>query len=173
MLVVLPAGIAQAGCLSQQGYVFNVISYSPLRLDGFGKPKILQNNASTTATLSLSQQSSGTAEWSVNASVSVSAKYSFWVISGDVTATVGGSYTKSNYESQTVTISLPVPAHQYGILQGGVFRRPAYGHYYYDNGNCTFTSGEYINVKLPVVADAYADTTNSTGNVPWDQNNQN
>ena len=91
------------------------------------------------------------------------------LIKASVTVTVGGSYTSSNTESATVTTTINVPSHQYGILQGGVFRRVTTGHYYFDYGNCTYTAGSTITTKLPITADGYAATTNTTGNVPWDQ----
>lgn len=139
-------------------------------MDGFGKPRVLQNLSSGTNTITFTQTSTGTSQWQVNGSVSGTAGYDFAVIKAGVTVTVGGSYTTTNSVSQTTSINLPVPAGQYGILQGGVFRRITQGHYYYDYGNCTYSAGSYPTSKLPVVADGYATATNTTGNIPWDQN---
>ena len=37
------------------------------------------------------------------------------------------------------------------------------------HGNCTYTAGSTITTKIPITADGTAATTNTTGNVPWDQ----
>lgn len=151
------------------GYQYNVITDHGRILDGKGQPTILQNNASTTATLELSQTESGTVEWSVNGSVTGTGSYDFAVISGSVAATVGGSYTSSEATDQTVRVSLPVPSREYGIIQGGAFRQSTYGHYYYLYGNCATGDSKYITTKVVYRAQGFADTTNSTGSVPWDQ----
>ena len=105
----------------------------------------------------------------MNGSVSGSASYNFAVVSAAVTVTIGGSYASTSSTSQTVTAGMVVPNGRYGILQDGVFRRVSTGHYFFDNGNCTFTTGSTITTKLPYKADGYAATVNTTGRVPWDQ----
>lgn len=160
---------APDGCISTRGYLYGSVVNHGLVLDGMGTPKIFHNGTSSTATQSLAQSSTGTSQWSVNGSVSVTGSYEFGPIKAGVTATVGGSYTTSNGETQTVTATISIKPGYYGILQGGVFRRYTTGHYYYDNGNCTYTTGSTISVKIPVVADGYDSTTNTSGNVPWDQ----
>lgn len=166
---VAHAGEGPLGCISDRGYNYDNVVNRGLILDGKGTARIFQNNTASDATLALSQTASGTVQWSVNGSISGTAGYDFAVIKASVTAVVGGSYTTSNSVSQTVTVTITVHPHYYGILQGGVFRRYTSGHYYYDYGNCTYSTGSTIYTKLPVVADGYAATTNTTGVVPWDQ----
>ena len=168
--VSTPASAATSGCLSDRGNHFDVTSNQGLRLDGFGSPRILYNGTSSPATLSFTQSSTGTSQWQVNGSVSGTAGFDFLAIKGGVTATVGGSYTSSNAVNQTTTVNITVPVNQYGILQGGVFRRITQGHYFYDYGNCTYSAGSWPTTKLPVTADGFATATNSSGNVPWDRN---
>jgi hypothetical protein len=156
-------------CASDRGYIYDNVSNKGLVLDGFGTARIFQNGTGSNATQSLAQSSTGTSQWSVNGSVSGTSGFNFAVIKGSVTATAGGSYTSTHAETSTVTATITIPGHQYGILQGGVFRRVTTGHYYYDNGNCTYTAGSTITTKIPVAADGQAATTNTTGNVPWDQ----
>jgi hypothetical protein len=164
---------ANAACVSDRGYQYVINTTKPhgLILDGFGKPTITHNGTLDNETLSLAQGSTGTSEWSVNASVSGTAGFSFAVVDASVTATIGGSYTNSNSETQTVTVTITIRPKYYGILQGGVFRRVTTGHYFFDNGNCTYTTGSTITTKVPVTSDGSASATNTTGVVPWDQNN--
>jgi hypothetical protein len=156
-------------CATQSGYRFDSIVNHGLILDGKGVPKILHNGTKNLETLTFTQTSSGTVQWSVNGSITATGGYDFAVIKANVSVTVGGSYTKSTTVSETVTVKMTVPVGYYGILQGGVFRRYVTGHYYYVYGNCTFTQGSTIGVKLPFPNQGYDTTVNTTGKVPWDQ----
>jgi hypothetical protein len=163
------AGVANAACVSDRGPYYYVTSDHGLRLDGWGKPAIAHNGTQNNATLSMTQASEGTSQWLVNGELGGSTGFSWGPIKIGVEAKVGGSYSQTNSESQSKTLSITIRPGYYGILQTGVFRRYTTGHYGYDNGNCTFQPEKTITTKLPITADGYDTATNTTGNVPWDQ----
>jgi hypothetical protein len=168
-LVAGTSGVAQAQCASDRGYYYYVTSDHGLVLDGKGKPTIVHNGTKNNETLAMSQSSSGTVQWSVNGEVGGSGGVDFGIVKIGVENKIGGSYTQSNSESQTKTVTITIRPGYYGILQTGVFRRYTYGHYGFDNGNCTVSNERTITTKLPITADGSDSTTNTTGRVPWDQ----
>jgi hypothetical protein len=164
------AALASAqACVSERGYQYGITKNYGKILDGKGTPKIYHNGSGRDSTFTLSQTESGTVDWSVNASITATVNYDFFAISGSVSATIGGSYAKSTSTSQTVSATITIPNNEYGILQGGVFRQHTYGHYFFDNGNCTYTTGSYIDTKIVYPSEGMSSAVNTTGTVPWDQ----
>lgn len=156
-------------CVTKAGYRFGSIVNHGLILDGKGVPTILHNGTKNKITLHFTQTSSGTVQWSVNGAITGTAGYDFAVIKASVSATFGGTYTKSTTVNKTFAFDMAVPAGSYGILQGGVFRRYITGRYYYQYGDCTSTAGSTLAVKLPFPNQGYDTVTNKTGTVPWDR----
>ena len=167
-----PVSPASAKCASDRGWIYTVVSDHHLLLNGFGKPTIYHNQTGSTATVTKSQTSTGTSTWSVNGEVEGSGEFSFKVIEAGVKLKLGGSYSSSNSESQTVSATYKVPNKRYLVLQGGVFRRYTTGDYYYDDGNCHQKHLERIRSKISVNSDGQDAVVNKTGDVPWDQHNE-
>lgn len=176
LLVALPA-VANAGCVSDRGYIYTVTKNYGKVLDGTGTLYTYKNYGvgTTTVTASSTTTYSTAVDWSVNASISGTGGYDFGVIKASVQGTLGTSisYTTSSSVQGSLSVSMSVPAGDYAVYQDGLMRQKTYGHYYYDNGNCTYTAGSYITTKLVIPGKAAASAVNTTGNVPWDERSSN
>jgi len=163
------ASVSPYGCISQAGYIYGYIVNHGLVFDGKGTPTIYHNGTTSNSTMTLTQTATGTVDWSVNGSITNTLGLSFKVVEVGLSTTFGETYTSSNSTAHTVSISITVPVSKYGILQAGAFRRYTTGRYYYDYGNCQYSTGTTYDTKVPVNADGYNSVVNSTGIVPWDQ----
>jgi hypothetical protein len=156
------AAAPRVGCPPSQP-AYEVSSYS-YPFYGAGSYARAENINVPTMTTSLSETTNSQVTYSLSVSAGVDAGIIFDSVS--LTVTAGISYSHTDSESKTATIT--IPEHHFGFLQIGNTYVDAHGAYIWRNEECKIFS-DPITAYFPVDDTTFAGGINTTPFPPWPQ----